>query len=182
MKKQYIYTWMQSPLGALRLVGSKDGLTAILWKDQSLDSMCLEMVSEDRMNPVLVETEKQLEEYFAGKRKSFNLVYDFTGTDFQEKVWKALLDIPYGETVSYGQIAKQIGNPKAVRAVGAANSRNPIPIIAACHRVISASGKLTGYTGGLETKAYLLKLEGNVLNGKPLSSTKVAMDTSLVSE
>ena len=108
---------------------------------------------------MLLETERQLNDYFAGKRKSFSLKLDFQGTEFQKKVWAALLTIPFGETRSYGQIAKQIKNPKAVRAVGAANGKNPMSIIAPCHRVIGSSGKLTGFAGGLEAKARLLALE-----------------------
>jgi methylated-DNA-[protein]-cysteine S-methyltransferase len=101
-----------------------------------------------------------LAEYFAGTRNRFDLELDFTGTEFQKKVWQALLTIPFGETRSYSQIAEQIGSPSAVRAVGAANGRNPISIIAPCHRVIGASGKLTGFAGGLEAKELLLTLEG----------------------
>ncbi len=109
---------------------------------------------------MLLETERQLNDYFSGKRKSFSVKLDFKGTDFQKKVWAALLTIPFGETRSYGQIAQQIKNPKAVRAVGAANGKNPISIIAPCHRVIGSTGKLTGFAGGLGTKAHLLALEG----------------------
>lgn len=100
-----------------------------------------------------------MKEYFAGTRNQFELELDFAGTDFQKQVWQALLTIPFGETRSYSQIAEQIGNPKAVRAVGAANGRNPISIIAPCHRVVGASGGLTGFAGGLEAKQYLLTLE-----------------------
>ena len=111
---------------------------------------------------MLLETERQLNDYFSGKRTSFSLKLDFKGTEFQKKVWAALLTIPFGETRSYGQIAKQIRKPKAVRAVGAANGRNPIPIIAPCHRVIGSTGKLIGSAGGLEAKALLLALEGKM--------------------
>ena len=114
-------------------------------------------------HPVLVETERQLEEYFAGRRKAFALTLDVAGTPFQRKVWNALLTIPFGETRSYGEIARQIGSPDAVRAVGAANGRNPVSIVAPCHRVIGATGKLTGFAGGLEVKARLLALEGAML-------------------
>jgi methylated-DNA-[protein]-cysteine S-methyltransferase len=110
---------------------------------------------------MLLEAERQLNDYFSGKRKSFTLKLDFKGTEFQKKVWEALLTIPFGETRSYGQIAKQIKKPAAVRAVGAANGKNPISIIAPCHRVIGSRGKLTGFAGGLEAKAFLLSLEGN---------------------
>ena len=108
---------------------------------------------------MLVETERQLRAYFAGTLDRFSLRLDFTGTDFQKKVWKALTTIPFGETRSYAEIAKQIGNPTAVRAVGAANGKNPISIVAPCHRVIGSNGKLTGFAGGLEAKAYLLGIE-----------------------
>ena len=102
---------------------------------------------------------QQLGEYFSGKRKSFDLPLQFDGTEFQVSVLKALQDIPYGETVSYGEIARRIGKPKAVRAVGAANGRNPLPIVLPCHRVIGSSGDLTGFGGGLDTKEALLRLE-----------------------
>ena len=120
--------------------------------------------TEDTSNPILLETEKQLNEYFAGKRRSFSVTLDYVGTPFQQKVWKSMLAIPFGETRSYGQLAEEIGNPKAVRAVGAANGKNPISIIGPCHRVIGASGKLTGFAGGLKAKAYLLSLEADQAN------------------
>jgi methylated-DNA-[protein]-cysteine S-methyltransferase len=111
---------------------------------------------------VLLETERQLKEYFAGKRQAFELELDFAGTPFQRRVWAALLSIPYGETRSYGEIARQIGDPRAVRAVGAANGKNPISIVAPCHRVIGATGELRGFAGGLQTKARLLALEAAI--------------------
>ena len=107
---------------------------------------------------VLVEAERQLSEYFRGRRKTFSLRLDFAGTEFQRQVWAALLTIPFGETRSYAQIARQIGN-RRTRAVGAANGRNPIAIVAPCHRVVGATGALTGFAGGLEAKAWLLALE-----------------------
>ena len=156
-QKTYVYKMMKSPVGELKLIASKDGLAAIMWEDDW--RVRLNVVAEDRKHPVLRETERQLKEYFAGRRKTFNLKLDFAGTPFQKKVWQALLTIPFGETRSYAQIAKQVGKPKAVRAVGAANGRNPISIVAPCHRVIGSSGALTGYAGGLEAKAHLLGLE-----------------------
>ena len=117
-------------------------------------------MSEAPDNPILLRTAQQLREYFAGDRHHFELDLEFVGTEFQKKVWAALLTIPFGETRSYSQIAEQIGNPSAVRAVGAANGKNPISIIAPCHRVIGASGKLTGFAGGLEAKEKLPTLEG----------------------
>ena len=115
---------------------------------------------ERRESPVIKKAAKQLGEYFYGRRKGFDLPLEFRGTDFQKKVWAALLEIPYGETRTYGDIAKKINNPKGSRAVGMANNRNPIAIICPCHRVIGADGSLTGYEGGLDRKEFLLKLEG----------------------
>ena len=112
---------------------------------------------------LLKEAKAQLEAYFAGKLKDFSLPIAPAGTDFQLKVWEVLLTIPYGETITYGQLAERVGNATASRAVGMANSRNPLPIIIPCHRVIGANRKLTGYTGGLDIKIKLLNLEGGLL-------------------
>ncbi|WP_338476677.1 methylated-DNA--[protein]-cysteine S-methyltransferase [Pseudomonas khavaziana] len=155
----YHYKLMPSPVGELTLVAREGKLSAILWEAERANRVRLGELIEANHNPVLLETERQLTEYFAGTRNHFELELDFAGTDFQKQVWKALLTIPFGETRSYSQIAQQIGNPKAVRAVGAANGRNPISIIAPCHRVVGASGGLTGFAGGLEAKQYLLTLE-----------------------
>ncbi len=150
---------IESPVGELRLFASDEGLVAILWENDSPRRVRLgEAVVDDR-HPVLVETERQLGEYFAGKRKTFSVALDMRGTRFQKNVWEALVAIPFGETRSYGQLALQLGNPRASRAVGAANGRNPVSIIVPCHRVIGSSGKLTGFAGGLDTKARLLGLE-----------------------
>lgn len=157
--KAYVYKFMKSPVGELKLVASDKGLAAILWEDDNPRRVRLNITGENRRHPVLMETERQLTEYFAGKRKSFTVPLDFAGTDFQKSVWQALLKIPFGQTRSYGEIAKSLGNAKAVRAVGAANGKNPISIIAPCHRVIGSTGKLTGFAGGLEVKARLLDLE-----------------------
>lgn len=113
--------------------------------------------------PVIKEAFRQLSEYFSGNRKTFNLPLLLKGTDFQKQVWQALLKIPFGETRSYKQIAEAIGNPKAVRAVGMANNKNPLLIVVPCHRVIGANGKLVGYAVGLDKKEYLLRLEGSLL-------------------
>ncbi len=153
------YKMIESPLGQLKLVASDKGLVAILWEnDNPLRVRLSELVANDQ-HPVLIEAERQLGEYFTGKRKTFSVALDMRGTRFQKDVWEALLAIPFGETRSYGQLAKQLGNPHATRAVGAANGRNPISIIVPCHRVIGSSGKLTGFAGGLQTKAHLLSLE-----------------------
>ena len=162
--KKYVSKVIASPVGPLKLVASGEGLAAILWTDDSPRRVRLGDVVEDETSPILLETERQLGEYFAGQRKVFAVTLDFAGTDFQRRVWIALLTIPHGEIRSYGEIARQIGCPAAVRAVGAANGRNPISIIAPCHRVVGSTGKLTGFAGGLEVKARLLALEaGNHL-------------------
>lgn len=160
MTKTYVCKTMSSPVGELKLVASDAGLAAILWENDDPKRVQLNIVGEDNRHPVLLETERQLREYFAGKRTRFDVKMDFAGTEFQRKVWQALLAIPFGETRSYGDIARQVGNPAAVRAVGAANGRNPISIIAPCHRVVGSTGKLTGFAGGLAVKAQLLALEG----------------------
>jgi methylated-DNA-[protein]-cysteine S-methyltransferase len=158
--KNWFVKEIDSPVGTLKLVASDAGLAAILWPNEHPGRVPLGALLEDDAHPVLLETERQLREYFEGTRKVFDLKLDFNGTEFQRKVWSALLTIPYGETRSYAEIARQIGSPQAVRAVGAANGRNPISIVAPCHRVIGSTGKLTGFAGGLETKAFLLALEG----------------------
>ena len=155
----YQYKLMPSPVGQLTLVARNGKLNAILWETERANRVRLGELHQADDSPVLLEAERQLREYFTGTRNQFDLELDFDGTDFQKQVWQALLTIPFGETRSYSQIAQQIGNPKAVRAVGAANGRNPISIIAPCHRVIGASGGLTGFAGGLEAKQYLLALE-----------------------
>ena len=156
----YQYKLMPSPVGQLTLVARNGKLSAILWEKERANRVRLGELHQADDSPVLLEAERQLREYFTGTRNQFDLELDFDGTDFQKQVWHALLTIPFGETRSYSQIAQQIGNPKAVRAVGAANGRNPISIIAPCHRVIGASGELTGFAGGLQAKQYLLALEG----------------------
>jgi len=151
---------MSSPVGMLTLVASDTGLVAILWENDDPARVPLGPLVEDPDHPVLVEAETQLRAYFAGELRAFDLPLDFHGTDFQKSVWHALLTIPFGETRSYGAIAEQLGRPSASRAVGAANGRNPISIVAPCHRVIGSNGALTGFAGGLEAKRHLLVLEG----------------------
>lgn len=148
-----------SPVGELTLVADDRGLAAILWEDDRPGRVRLGALIEKADHPVLLETERQLGQYFAGERRSFDVPLSFAGTDFQKRVWAALLAIPFGETRSYGEIAHQLGTPGASRAVGAANGRNPISIIAPCHRVVGSNGKLTGFAGGLDAKAFLLELE-----------------------
>lgn len=158
--KEYVAKIVDSPVGKLTLIASDHGLAAILWEHDDPRRVPLEVVAAAPDHPILVEAARQLDEYFAGARRVFDLPLDVAGTAFQQKVWRALLTIPFGETRSYGQIANQIGHPSAVRAVGAANGRNPISIVAPCHRVIGSNGRLTGFAGGLPAKAHLLALEG----------------------
>jgi methylated-DNA-[protein]-cysteine S-methyltransferase len=160
-RKRHVYTVMDSPVGKLTLIATDEGLAAILWPNDRPRRVQITLDAEDASHPVLREAERQLREYFAGQRKAFALPLDMAGTAFQRQVWNALLTIPFGETRSYGDIARQIGSPRAVRAVGAANGRNPLSIIAPCHRVVGSSGSLTGFAGGLETKAQLLALEAS---------------------
>jgi methylated-DNA-[protein]-cysteine S-methyltransferase len=162
--KQHVYKTMDSPVGKLTLVASGEGLAAILWENDRPGRVRLTIDAQDDRHPVLLEAERQLGEYFGGRRKTFALKLDLAGTAFQRKVWNALLTIPFGETRSYAQIARQIGCPAAVRAVGAANGKNPVSIVAPCHRVIGSTGKLTGFAGGLVVKAHLLSLEGAMLS------------------
>ena len=151
------YTTMESPVGMLRLVAEELGLRTVWFvrgrKEEKPDAEWKEDAA------FFVEVIRQLNAYFAGELREFEIPLLMLGTDFQKQVWKALLTIPYGETMSYGELAKKIGEPKAVRAVGAANGQNPIPIIVPCHRVIGSDGSLTGFGGGLENKKKLLELE-----------------------
>jgi methylated-DNA-[protein]-cysteine S-methyltransferase len=158
------YCYLTTPIGELLLAGDENGLSMIgfpegkMRREPDPDWVPDETPFE--------ETVRQLEEYFSGERRTFDLPLNLTGTDFQLQVLEELRRIPYGETTSYGAIARRIGKPTAMRAVGAANGRNPIPIVIPCHRVIGSSGKLTGFGGGLDTKAALLRLEAE--NGDAL--------------
>ena len=147
------YQLMNSPIGQLRLVSNGEALTAIEFEDQHGND------GEAYSDAVLGQCQAQLEEYFAGERQTFQLPLAAPGTDFQHQVWSALQAIPFGELRSYRDIADSIGNRKAVRAVGAANGKNPIPIVVPCHRVIGSDGSLTGFAGGLAAKQILLQLE-----------------------
>jgi methylated-DNA-[protein]-cysteine S-methyltransferase len=142
-----------SPIGLLELTADDTAVTGLYFLNTGRKQ------GKESTGRVLKECVKQLTEYFSGKRKVFDIKVNPVGTPFQKSVWNELLKIPYGETVSYGEIAERIGNPKSVRAVGLANGSNPISIIIPCHRVIGKNGSLVGYGGGIENKRYLLELE-----------------------
>jgi methylated-DNA-[protein]-cysteine S-methyltransferase len=149
------YSTLSTPIGELLLTADEDGaLTAV-----HLPNRHPETLGWERDDLALAEARRQLSEYFAGERTAFDLPLRPAGAPFQLRVWEALLRIPYGETASYGELARELGHPGAARAVGAANGRNPLAIVVPCHRVIGASGSLTGYAGGLECKRALLDLE-----------------------
>ena len=143
--------YMQSPLGLLWIQASDEGLKRIEFVECATEEVVF--------NTHTKQAKKQLAEFFAGKRKVFDLKLAATGTDFQQRVWRQLLTVPFGQTATYQDIAIALDKPKAVRAVGAANGKNPIAIVVPCHRIIGANGKLTGYAGGLQRKASLLGLE-----------------------
>lgn len=147
---------VDTPVGAMTLI-EEDGALIEARFGASQDEPLAE-------TPLLIAARAQLNEYFAGARKSFDLPLNPRGTDFQRRCWRSLCDIPYGETISYGEQAARVGSPKACRAVGMANHNNPIPIIIPCHRVVGRGGSLTGYGGGLDVKAFLLELERRELS------------------
>jgi len=151
---------MPTEIGKLKLIASDKGLAAILWENDKPNRVRLGTLTEDKNHPMLLKAERELAEYLDGKRKTFTVKLDPAGTPFQNQVWDALKAIPFGETRSYATIAKQIGNIKAVRAVGAAIGRNPLSVIVPCHRVIGSSGDLVGFAGGLKMKKFLLAREG----------------------
>lgn len=157
--KQFIYKKIPSPVGELTLVAENDALVAILWDNDKPTHVKLDKMEENSHHPFLLKIETQLNEYFDQNRKNFTLPLELIGTPFQKAVWNLLYEIPFGVTCSYQDIAKKLGNPKAVRAVGGAIGRNPISIIVPCHRVIGSNGKLTGFAGGLDRKKILLELE-----------------------
>jgi methylated-DNA-[protein]-cysteine S-methyltransferase len=155
------FTTASSPVGELTLVSEADALSGLYMTDHRHRPP---LPGDARRDPgPFAEAIRQLDEYFAGERTDFELPLRAAGSPFQHEVWRALLDIRYGETVSYGELARRIGRPGASRAVGLANGRNPISIVVPCHRVIGSSGALTGYGGGMERKRFLLDLEAPVL-------------------
>ncbi len=156
MNETVYYTQLASPLGSLLLTSDGERLTGIHFPQHQGAAQAAWRRDAKR----LAEACRQLRAYFAGELRDFDLPLAMAGSAFERRVWKALCQIPYGKTVSYGSIAARIKQPKACRAVGLANGRNPIPIVVPCHRVIGANGSLTGYGGGLDTKRWLLELEG----------------------
>ncbi len=151
---------VSSPVGPLRLESSDEALVGIRFLG---DAPLPPPEDVGRTPDLLAETARQLDEYFAGRRTTFDLPLAPRGTSFQQLVWTTLREIPFGQTTSYGDLARRIGRPSAVRAVGAANGQNPIPIVIPCHRVIGRTGRLVGFGGGLQAKRYLLDLEGRTL-------------------
>ena len=153
------YQKFSSPIGWIHIVADDNSLRSITFDCnwESVNKTVDDIKPEH--NAITKQTQFQLQEYLAGKRKKFDLPIRFRGTEFQQQTWQTLLSIPYGETRSYSEQAQLIGNPRAVRAVGRANGMNPIAIVVPCHRVIGKSGKLTGYAGGLDIKQFLLDLE-----------------------
>lgn len=149
---------LETPIGVLTLVASDVGLSMILFESE--DSADIDAALHDS-DPVLRAAATQLSEYFAGERREFDLPLDLEGTDFQKEAWLALAGVPYGQTTSYGEQARAIGRPGAFRAVGAANGKNPVPIVLPCHRIVGADGSLTGFAGGLDIKQQLLVHEQN---------------------
>jgi len=149
------YAYYESPIGLVEVGATDDAVTSLFFVEDRKEGAA--------SNVLCAETVRQLAEYFDGKREDFDLPLELTGTEFQRQVWTELTSIPFGQTVSYGDLARSIGKPSAVRAVGSANGDNPISIIVPCHRVIGSDGGLTGYGGGLERKEWLLKHEGGLL-------------------
>ncbi len=160
------YKEVESPVGKLKLVASSNALVAVLWEQERPNRVKLATLKLDTEQPILLETERQLKEYFSGTRNEFDLPLEPNGSEFQKKVWRALREIPFGQTRSYLYLAKTVGSAKAVRAVGAANGKNPLSIVVPCHRVVGANGSLTGFAGGLDVKAKLLALEATAAVGE----------------
>ena len=156
-------TTLQSPVGSLTVVASDAGLRAILWPVEKPGRVSFEENVVVGSHEVLDATIEQLTAYFDGERTDFDLPLDMVGTDFQQAVWRGLLEIPWGQTHSYGELATALGKPSASRAVGSATGRNPISVVVPCHRLVASSGKLTGFAGGLDAKRWLLDHESSKL-------------------
>lgn len=163
------YKDIESPVGQLRLVADQSALVAILWECDMAGRARFSQARPGPNHPVLSTAKRELAEYFAGERTSFDVPLRPAGTEFQSRVWRQLQQIPYGSSCSYGELARAIGRPTACRAVGAANGQNPLCIVVPCHRVIGQNGKLTGFAGGLKAKSHLLTLERRVARDKKIS-------------
>ena len=156
------YDEMNSPVGTLTIIANSQRLHAVLWdtdRKNSLYQPMIDNIPQSKNQKTIIQTKKQLTEYFQGKRKTFDLPLVINGTDFQIQAWEQLRKIPYSTTLTYAEQAERIGSKNKARAVGMANGRNPISIIIPCHRVIGSNGNLVGFGGGLQNKTYLLKLE-----------------------
>ena len=162
---ELFYKVIESPVGQLILIANESNLVGIKFGYKKDEELPGNFIKKD-IHHIFRNTEIQLDEYFRGKRQKFELPLSMSGTDFQKKVWGKLLDIPFGETISYQELAERIGDKKKARAVGSANGKNPIPIIVPCHRVIAKNGSLGGFGGGVPIKRYLLELEKIVLNSQ----------------
>jgi methylated-DNA-[protein]-cysteine S-methyltransferase len=154
------YSILKSPVGDLMLVANPSELIGIYFMNRRHVPKAKKTWTLNERHPVLQQAGKQLKEYFAGKRNSFSLPMNFVGTDFQKRVWQEIARIPFGKNLSYSELAKNAGAPKAIRAAGTATGRNPLSIIVPCHRVLTKDGAIGGYAGGLDRKRHLLKLEG----------------------
>lgn len=157
-----VYDTMDSPVGMLLLFASDKGIHSILWEDEANTDSCkvlLKKLQRDPQHPVIMQAKQELKDYFDGKCQQFTVPVCLAGTAFQRQAWQALCEIPYGQTISYGEQARRLGDKNKARAVGLANGSNPVPVIVPCHRVIGSGGKLTGFGGGLNNKALLLGLE-----------------------
>ena len=152
--------YLESPIGIIEIIASSAGLYSVKFKDGKIKLP----KGKIKSNKIIIQTKKQLKEYFLHKRKSFDLPFDIGGSDFQKKVWEEISKIPFGQTITYTQLAKRMGNENLSRAVGTANGKNPIWVIIPCHRVVGMGGELTGYAGGLKRKQWLLEHESNKSN------------------
>jgi len=160
------YCYHESPVGQIFISTTNEGICKLNFVDEPVDSGQIQL---NALHPFLQKAIDELNDYFSGKLNSFSLPLDPAGTDFQKKVWNAVVEVPYGKTISYAQLSTQLGQPEAIRAIANANARNPLLIIVPCHRVIGTNGNLTGYAAGLERKKFLLELEGALVPSKQLT-------------